>query len=153
MTKLVKERGNQFLATYAAFKEGEVESRLAAPIEEVTPLEDLIKNLDNVNPQKVITRLNKLLGAEVEELNGNNYDVSHILTFKDEKKVAAMIVNSKIHLKHINKLIQAINALQCISGIIYTNVENVPSNIIKFAQENFIEIIDQETLLKLARTI
>lgn len=133
-----------------------IEDILAGEVYKHKKLSELVKNFEKSDTNVVITRLNQMMGNQVESLSANKYDVSHLVTWKGTKQRFAIMIKTdtkKIQLKHINNLIQGISQYHCTGGILYTSLENIPANVIKFARDNYIEIVDKEDLIKLTEEI
>lgn len=133
-----------------------IEDILAGEVYKHKKLSELVKNFEKSDTNVVITRLNQMMGNQVESLSANKYDISHLVTWKGSKQRFAIMIKTdtkKIQLKHINNLIQGISQYHCTGGILYTSLENIPANVIKFARDNYIEIVDKEDLIKLTEEI
>lgn len=135
---------------------------------------ELIQNIQNLDHVKVIEEIHKRLGHEIEikDENLESYGICSIVDWKKTKeielKVAVMyrkeqsknlenmIVNNFFDVfseKHIIRLKKAMNMYNCKRGILYTNSNNIPYKFYKMAEENGIEIVDYEDMLKLAYQI
>lgn len=129
---------------------------LAGEVYKHKKISELVKNFEKSDTHVVISRLNKMMGNSVETLRANKHNLSHIVTWKGTGKKYALMIKTdtkKLQVKHIQNLIQGITSYGCIGGILYTNLHNIPISIVKFARDNFIEIVDGEDLIKIAQEI
>ena len=125
-------------------------------IYEKESLENLVKNIDNLDSIKVISEIHKRLDHKIELVDSNNeLCLSHIVTMSKDTKIAIMTrasasPHNKVSAKHVLNLIKAMNNYECNRGIIYTSSSGVVKSLYDLAKENNIEIVDHEDMINMA---
>lgn len=134
---------------------------------------ELVQNIMNLDHLKVIEEIHKRLGHSIKTQDDmlDSYGVGAIVDWQNpnvilkvaimyrkeqSKNVNNMVVNNFFDVfseKHIIKLRKAMNEYECSRGILYTNSNNIPYKYYKMAEENSIEIVDYEDMLKIAYQI
>ena len=124
-------------------------------LEEMT-LEEMVLKLHLIDQEKFVFILHSRMLHNPTAINSkiDPYGLSLIAQWTDKESVAIMIRTNqqKVTAKHIHSLAKGMEANSCKKGIIYTSSENLPSALYKLAQEHEIELVDQEDLLRIART-
>lgn len=116
----------------------------------------LAKNFETMPSQIVITMFHEAMGCTVQELtqsvDPNN--ISHVITYPNGERCAVMIkITKKIASKHVQQLIQGIQAHGCHKGILYTSAETPSTSLYRFANEHDIELVDKEDLVQAAQIL
>lgn len=120
------------------------------------PLRELTRRFKSLNSEVVVALLHEAMHCTVEELNSSldPDNISLIVTWPNGDRSAVMVKNAKrISNKHVIKLIQGINRLNCNNGILYTSADTVSQTMYKFSNENEIELVDYEDLCLLAEQV
>lgn len=123
-------------------------------------LTDLVSGIQNFDHKVVISLLHKKMGHIVNPPpEGDKYDLSCIVDWPNvgavgDRKVAVMArIGNKLSSKHVARLAKAMEQYRCSNGIIYTTEQSITKSVYTEANEIGIEIVDQEDLLALAKTV
>lgn len=113
-------------------------------------LSDYIKEIQYYDIKKVLLKLHTALGHKAKTMADSEVDL--LLEIPQKGQVVVLTTDSPSG-KHVIQLKQAMVNNKCPRGIMYCLAYDLPADLYKFAQENNIEVVDQEDLLRLALKI